>query len=54
MQSKEQGEQFLLQINQWLSQHDANVNPDLDSDQTARAGIGIYYFEQAHTEEPTS
>jgi len=53
MQSKEEAEQFLLQINQWLSQHDANVNPEMDSTETARAGIGIYYFEQVHQEELT-
>jgi hypothetical protein len=54
MQSKEEAEQFLLQINQWLSQHDGNVNPEMQSDQTARAGIGIYYFEQPHQEETIS
>ena len=54
MQSKEECEQFLLHINQWLSQHDAHVNPDMKSDETARAGIGIYYFEQAHQEESIS
>ncbi len=45
LRSKEEGEQFLLQINQWLSQQDQDVNPDVKGTGKARAGIGIYYFE---------
>lgn len=45
LRSKEEGEQFLLQVNQWLSQQDLDVNPNVKGTGKARAGIGIYYFE---------
>lgn len=50
LRSKEEGEQFLLQINQWLSQCDQDVNPQLKGSGKVRAGIGIYYFEHPDIE----
>lgn len=51
LRSKEEGEQFLLQINQWLSQCDQDVNPESLGSGKVRAGIGIYYFEHPEKEE---
>jgi len=51
LRSKEVGEQFLLQINQWLSQQDRDVNPEIKGTGKARAGIGIYYFEHILEED---
>lgn len=43
--SRAEGEAFLLQINEWLSQCDRGENPRLVGSGRARAGIGIYYLE---------
>lgn len=51
LRSKEEGEQFLLQVNQWLSQQDKDVNPETQGSGKARAGIGIYYFENILEED---
>ncbi|OUS28665.1 hypothetical protein A9Q99_11590 [Gammaproteobacteria bacterium 45_16_T64] len=51
LRSKEEGEQFLLQINQWLSQQDKDINPESKGSGKARAGIGIYYFEHIVEQE---
>lgn len=51
LRSKEEGEQFLLQINQWLSQQDRVINPDSKGSGKARAGVGIYYFEHTLEED---
>jgi len=45
--SAQEGQEFLLQVNRWLSEYEQQ--PSTDNPQTesgARAGIGLYYFEQ--------
>ncbi|MBL4869213.1 MAG: hypothetical protein JKY67_22860 [Pseudomonadales bacterium] len=44
--SHEQGIAFLLQSNKWLSEFDRDNNEKLAGSGQARAGIGIYYFEE--------
>lgn len=44
--STTEGEAFLLQINDWLAACDRKENTSLIGSGRARAGIGIYYFEQ--------
>lgn len=44
--STSEGEAFLLQINDWLAACDREENSTLIGSGSARAGIGIYYFEQ--------
>lgn len=53
--SHRQSQAFLEQVNHWLSQYDCDVNPQQHSEHTQRfrAGIGVYYFEQACGERQT-
>lgn len=44
--SRTEGEAFLLQVNDWLADCDREQTPSLIGSGRARAGIGIYYFEQ--------
>ena len=44
--SRTEGEAFLLQVNDWLAACDREQTPSLVGSGRARAGIGIYYFEQ--------
>ena len=37
---------LLEQFDQWLSQHDRDVQPSVDGSGRMRVGIGIYYFEE--------
>ena len=49
--SRTDGEAFLLQVNDWLADCDREQAPSLIGSGRARAGIGIYYFEQLANEE---
>jgi hypothetical protein len=49
--SRTDGEAFLLQVNDWLADCDREQTPSLIGSGRARAGIGIYYFEQLANEE---
>ena len=49
--SRTEGEAFLLQVNDWLADCDREQTPSLIGSGRARAGIGIYYFEQLAIEE---
>lgn len=42
-----EGDQFLLQVNDWLATQDRNENKNLIGSGRFRAGIGIYYIEHA-------
>lgn len=42
--SRDEGESFLLQINDWLAR--SGQTPSKNPSDTTRAGIGIYYFER--------
>lgn len=53
---REEGDRFLLQTNEWLATQDRNENQKLIGSGRYRAGIGIYYIEQAiedNSEEAT-
>lgn len=49
---RQEGDQFLLQVNEWLATQDRNENPKLIGSGRYRAGIGIYYLEQAIEDNP--
>jgi hypothetical protein len=44
--SNEEVQVMLVQMNQWLSQYDRDENKEITGTGQARAGIGIYYFEE--------
>lgn len=44
--STKEMQDVLLNINQWFSQYDKDVNDELGGKDSVRAGIGIYYFEE--------
>lgn len=37
---------LLVQLNDWLAQHDRDTNPQVQGTGTVQAGVGIYYFEE--------
>lgn len=41
---------LLLTFNDWLAKHDKDSNPDSTGEGKIRAGVGIYYFEEATPE----
>lgn len=43
--SNEEVQKMLVHMNQWLSEYDRDVNKEIKGSGQARAGIGIYYFE---------
>jgi len=45
--SNEEVQAMLIQMNQWLSKHDRDENEEVTGTGQARAGIGIYYFEES-------
>ena len=42
----ERGHEVLVEFDRWLRQHDRDANPQAAGTGRARAGIGIYYFEE--------
>lgn len=46
-----QAQALLEKLNEWLSRHDRDSNPDIDGAGRNRAGVGIYYFEESRDEE---
>jgi hypothetical protein len=42
----ERGHEVLAEFDCWLRRHDRHLNPSVPGDGRARAGIGIYYFEE--------
>lgn len=48
---RDEGDQFLLQVNEWLASQDRNENNKLIGSGRYRAGIGIYYIEHAVDDE---
>jgi len=45
--SAQEGQEFLLQVNRWLSEYEQQPSTDTPQVEAgARAGIGLYYFEQ--------
>lgn len=49
--SAREGQEFLLKVNEWLAQCDGEQASDLPGSGKARAGIGLYYFEQRNSED---
>lgn len=50
--SAEQAQALLEKMDQWLSQHDRDVNSSVAGTGRMRAGIGIYYFEENLETQP--
>jgi hypothetical protein len=48
----EQAQALLEKMDQWLSQHDRDVNSSVNGAGRMRAGIGIYYFEENLEQQP--
>ncbi len=48
--SAEKAQQLLEELNQWLANHDRDVNPDIDGTGRNMAGMGIYYIENPEGE----
>jgi len=48
----EQAQALLEKMDQWLSQHDRDVNSSVNGTGRMRAGIGIYYFEESLEQQP--
>jgi hypothetical protein len=44
--SSEQAQKLIEAMDQWLSRHDRDENPDIDGSGRMRAGIGVFYFEE--------
>ncbi len=49
---REEGDTFLLQVNEWLAHQDRNENNKLIGSGRFRAGIGVYYIEHAVDDNP--
>lgn len=47
----EQAQALLEQMDRWMSERDRDVNPRVAGTGRARAGVGIYYFQEAHRGE---
>jgi hypothetical protein len=52
--SNEEVQAMLIHMNQWLSQYDRDANQEIEGTGQARAGIGIYYFEENLDQEKLS
>ena len=46
-----EAQELLLKLNEWLAQHDRDVNPDAEGTGRNEAGLGIYYFERPVRDE---
>lgn len=49
--SREKAQEFIEELDRWLSQHDRDINPAVNGTGRKHAGIGIYYFEEEVSEE---
>jgi hypothetical protein len=49
-----ESQELLLKLNEWLAQHDRDVNPDAEGHGRNEAGLGIYYFERPVPNEDQS
>jgi hypothetical protein len=48
---EERGQALIEDLDQWMSSHDRDTNPDIDGSGRKAAGIGIYYFENEPPQE---
>jgi len=44
-------QQLIEEFDHWLARHDRDINPEITGHGRQRAGIGIYYFEDAPAQE---
>jgi hypothetical protein len=49
--SAQKAQALLEHLDEWLSQHDRDTQPDVVGTKRNRAGLGIYYFEEPYEEE---
>ena len=49
--SAEKGQELLVELDRYLSQHDRDANPSSEGTGRMHAGVGIYYFEDDVSEE---
>ncbi|MGD8569748.1 MAG: DUF6502 family protein [Gammaproteobacteria bacterium] len=47
----DRGQQLLEFLDQWMAEHDRDVNPEVKGTGRKAAGIGVYYFEEEISEE---
>jgi len=47
----ERGQVFLQLLDQWMAEHDRDVNPDVSGKGRKAAGVGLYYFEEDVSKE---
>jgi hypothetical protein len=50
--SAERAQQLIEAMDQWLAQHDRDINPDVKGSARVRVGLGIYYFEENMQQDP--
>ena len=48
------GQIFLEQIDAWVSQQDADVNPDVAGGGRMHAGVGVFYFMESLDSDETA
>lgn len=46
------GQPLLEEFDQWMAQHDRDVNPDAGGTGRKAVGVGLYYFEEEFQEDP--
>ncbi|MGD9106826.1 MAG: DUF6502 family protein [Desulfobacterales bacterium] len=49
--SAKKGQALLEKLDRWLAQRDRDVNPTVEGTGRNRAGVGVYYFEEPHSNE---
>jgi hypothetical protein len=49
--SSKSAQVLLEKLDSWLSDHDRDINPQIEGNGRNTAGIGIYYFEEAYTKK---
>ena len=49
--SREKSQQLLEELNNWMAEHDRDINPDVEGTGRKEASIGIYYYEHEVPEE---
>jgi hypothetical protein len=47
----DRGQQLLEFLDQWMAEHDRDINPKVEGTGRKAAGIGMYYFEEEVSEE---
>ncbi|WP_455219739.1 DUF6502 family protein [Kaarinaea lacus] len=47
----DRGQQLLEFLDQWMAEHDRDVNPNTEGTGKKAAGIGVYYFEEEGSED---